>query len=323
MKERLTVSYPKTGSENSEDAELLLALNYDPIRDDLSQPCIAKLNFIMRQILNLLLGFSLEDAIDYLKKRVIIIDRSPYKHRYADVEADKAGYKALLSLTDELMANVFTQVLSKEIFPNLDTMVAFGGSACDYFLDLFPERTIQEEHCVHPQVIVNSRTTFEQRRTMVEILTASLSKATGVKPSRQFTPLELDETIFVSAVPTWVRIARSVEGRALNRIFRRDAIIGMKIRILSLAPLDDEVRDRIDTMSHHELGLWIHHHEIAKKQVRLAEAEQAKAKRLAEAEQAKAKRKEAGTIFLRRVDELKAYKEKHNNLNVQRRVMIL
>jgi hypothetical protein len=154
---------------------------------------------------------------------------------------------------------------------------------------------------------------------MVEILTASLSKATGVKPSRQFTPLELDETIFVSAVPTWVRIARSVEGRALNRIFRRDAIIGMKIRILSLAPLDDEVRDRIDTMSHHELGLWIHHHEIAKKQVRLAEAEQAKAKRLAEAEQAKAKRKEAGTIFLRRVDELKAYKEKHNNLNVQRR----
>ena len=155
--------------------------------------------YSMREILVLLLGFSLEDAIDYLKKRVIIIDRSPYKHRYyADVEADKAGYKALLSLTDELMAKVFTQVLSKEIFPNLDTMVAFGGSACDYFLDLFPERTIQEEHCVHPQVIVNSRTTFEQRRTMVEILTASLSKATGVKPSRQFTPLELDETIFVS-----------------------------------------------------------------------------------------------------------------------------
>jgi hypothetical protein len=330
---RLTVSYPKTGSENPEDAELLLALNYEPIRDELSQPCIATLNFIMRQILNLLLGFSLEDAIDYLKKRVIIIDRSPYKHRYyADVEADKAGYKALLSLTDELMAKVFTQVLSKEIFPNLDTMVAFGGSACDYFLDLFPELTIQEEHCVHPQVIVNSRTTFEQRRTMVEILTASLSKATGVKPSRQFTPLELDETIFVSAVPTWVRIARSVEGRALNRIFRRDAIIGMKIRILSLAPLDDEVRDRIDTMSHHELGLWIHHHEIAEKQVRLAEAEQAKAKRLAEAEQAKAKRlaeaeqakakrlakrQEATDKFLFRVDELKAHKEKHNHLNIQ------
>ena len=127
-----------------------------------------------------------------------------------------------------------------------------------------------------------------------------------MKPSRQFTPLELDETIFVSAVPTWVRIARSVEGRALNRIFRRDAIIGMKIRILSLAPSDDEVRDRIDTMSHHELGLWIHHHEIAEKQVRLAEA-----KRLLE--------KEADTKFLRRVDELKAYKEKHNNLNVHKR----
>jgi hypothetical protein len=128
----LTVSLPKTGAENPEDAKLLLALNYEPLRDELSQPCIAELNFIMRQILNLLLGFSLEDAIDYLKKRVIIINRSPYKQRYADVEADKAGYKALLSLTDELMAKVFTQVLSKEIFPNLDTMVAFGGSACDF-----------------------------------------------------------------------------------------------------------------------------------------------------------------------------------------------
>jgi hypothetical protein len=99
-----------------------------------------------------------------------------------------------------------------------------------------------------------------------------------------------------------VRLARSLEARALNRIFRRDAIIGMKNRILSLVPLNDEVRDRIDTMSHNELGLWIHHHEIA-------EAEQAKAKRLLE--------KGADTKFLSRVDELKAFKEMHGHLNVR------
>ena len=52
-------------------------------------------------------------------------------------------------------------------------MVAFGHPACDYFLDLFPERTIQEEHCVHPEVIVKRQTTSKQRQTIIEILTAS------------------------------------------------------------------------------------------------------------------------------------------------------
>jgi len=112
----LTVSYPKTGSENPEDAELLLALNYEPIRNDRSQPCIAELNFIMHTILVKLLGFRPEAATEYLIKRVIIIDRSPYKHRYLDVQADKAGYNELLSLTDELMAKVFDQVFQKRTF---------------------------------------------------------------------------------------------------------------------------------------------------------------------------------------------------------------
>ena len=53
--------------------------------------------------------------------------------------------------------------------------------------------------------------------------------------------------------------AKRVETRALNAIIERYAIAGMKNEILGLAPLDDAVREQIDTMSHRELGLWIHH----------------------------------------------------------------
>ena len=69
--------YPKTGSENPEDAKLLIALNYEPIRDNLLQPCIAELKFIMHTILVLLLGFKPEHATEYLNKRVIIINKVP------------------------------------------------------------------------------------------------------------------------------------------------------------------------------------------------------------------------------------------------------
>ena len=53
-------------------------------------------------------------------------------------------------------------------------------------------------------------------------------------------------------------IAKGVETRALNKIFKRHAIAGMKNEILSLAPLGDVVREQIDTMSLDELALWIH-----------------------------------------------------------------
>ena len=162
-------------------------------------------------------NFFAEAATEYLNKNVIIIDRSPYKHGYLDVQADKAGYNKLLSLTDELMAEVFDLlVLSEEICPNLNTMVAFGHPACDYFLDLFPEQTIREEHCVHPEVIVKRQTTSNQRQTIIEILTTSLSMATGVEPSRQLTPLELDETIFVSHVTAEERHAKAEKTRQHN-----------------------------------------------------------------------------------------------------------
>jgi len=246
----LAPSYPKTGAENPEDAEFLIALNYEPIRDDLSQPCIAELKFISYRILVLLLRFEPEAATEYLNKRVIIINRSPYKQRSPDVTVDKVGYNELLILTDELMAEVFNQVLSKEIFPNLNTMVAFGQPACDYFLDLFPERTIQEEHCVHPEVIVKRQTTSKQRQTIIEILTSSLSMATGVEPSRQFTPLELDETIFASRVTPEERAAKAAKTRQRNRCI----LAVLRAHIRSNSDLEEGV---VNSMTKDECADWI------------------------------------------------------------------
>jgi hypothetical protein len=85
--------------------------------------------------------------------------------------------------------------------------------------------------------------------------------STGVNPSRTLLLDELNDAIFVSAVPTAERIAKSVETRALNRIRDRIAKAGMKEEILRLAPSDDEVREEIDLMSLRELGLWIHGYE--------------------------------------------------------------
>jgi len=246
----LTVSYPKTGAENPEDAEFLIALNYEPSRDDLSQPSIAALKFIMYRILVLLLRFEPERATEYLNKRMIIINRSPYIQRSLDVKADKAGYNELLTLTDELMVEVFDQVLSKEIFPNLNTMVAFGQHACDFFLDLYPERTIQEGPCVHPEVIVKRQTTSVQRHTIIETLTTSLSMATGVVPSRQFTPLELDETIFASRVPTSERIAKGVKTKRRNT-----AILAvLRAHVRSNSDLEEGV---VNSMTKDECADWI------------------------------------------------------------------
>ena len=246
----LTVSYPKTGAENPEDAEFLIALNYEPSRDDLSQPSIAALKFIMYRILVLLLRFEPERATEYLNKRMIIINRSPYIQRSLDVKADKAGYNELLTLTDELMVEVFDQVLSKEIFPNLNTMVAFGQYACDFFLDLYPERTIQEGPCVHPEVIVKRQTTSVQRHTIIETLTTSLSMATGVVPSRQFTPLELDETIFASRVPTSERIAKGVKTKRRNT-----AILAvLRAHVRSNSDLEEGV---VNSMTKDECADWI------------------------------------------------------------------
>ena len=246
----LTPSYPKTGAENPEDAEFLIALNNEPIRDDLSQPCIAELKFISYRILVLLLGFEPEAATEYLNKRVIIINRSPYKQRSLDVKVDKVGYEELLTSTDELMAEVFDQILSKEIFPNLNTMVAFGQHAGDFFLDLYPERTIQEGHCVHPEVIVKRQTTSEQRHTIIEILTTSLSMATGVVPSRQLTPLELDETIFASRVTPKQRAAKAAKTRQRNRCI----LAVLRAHIRSNSDLEEGV---VNSMTKDECADWL------------------------------------------------------------------
>ena len=108
----LTVSYPKTGSENPEDAKLLLALNYEPIRDDRLQP-YSRTQFYHAYDSCKVVRIQTGGCNRVSEQRVIIIDRSPYKHRYLDVQADKAGYSKLLSLTDELMAEVFDQVFQK------------------------------------------------------------------------------------------------------------------------------------------------------------------------------------------------------------------
>ena len=72
-------------------------------------------------------------------------------------------------------------------------------------------------------------------------------------------------------------------------IIERNAIVGMKLEILSLATLDDEVREQIDMMSLRELGLWIHHND---KRLKEAEAKEEEAKR-ATCEKRKAKEVQA------------------------------
>jgi len=115
--------------------------------------------------------------------------------------------------------------------------------------------------------------------------------ATGVNPSRTLSLDELNDAIYVSAVPTAERIAKRVETRAINRIRDRIAKAGMKEEILRLAPSDDEVREEIDMMSLRELSLWIHHNgkrlekaakeaaAAAKKQAREAKKEEEEAKK--------------------------------------------
>ena len=115
--------------------------------------------------------------------------------------------------------------------------------------------------------------------------------ATGVIPYRPLTRIELDDAIFVSAVPTVVRIARAVETRAFNRIRDRIALAGMKEEILRVAPSDDKVREMIDTMSLRELGLWIHHNDKRlEKAAKEAAAAAAAAKKQARAQVAQEKK---------------------------------
>ena len=250
------------GSKTPGGCSMLFCLNYEPKRNDNLQPSIATLMHIAHIILEGPLGYTKEAAGQFLESDCSIADRSPFKFVYTFVNANKknkAWYKQIQTETDAIMKEVYEQVIP--MLPNLKAAVVFGGDAFDFFsgIDCLSPYLVQQVSCPHSQIALNKQATSEQRDTFIGILTDSLSMATGVNPTRPLTLDELNDAIFVSPVPTSVRIAKGVETRALNVIIKRNAIVGMKIEILNLAPLDDEVREEIDTMSLRELGLWIHH----------------------------------------------------------------
>ena len=256
------------GSKTPGGCSMLFCLNYEPKRNDNLQPSIATLMHIARIILEGPLGYTKEAAVQFLESECSIADRSPFKFDYAFIHANKVNrdrYKEIQAKTDPIMKELFEQVIP--MLPNVKAAVVLGSDGFDFFtgIDCLSPYLVQTVPCPHSQIVYNNHATSEQRDTFIGILTDGLSMATGVIPSRSLTFNELNDAIFVSQVPTSVRIAKGVETRALNAIFKRNAIGGMKREILGLAPLDDEVRERIDTMSHRELGLWIHHFTAAEK----------------------------------------------------------
>ena len=282
------------GSKTPGGGSLLFALNYGPDRNDTLQPSIAKLMRIARIILVGSFGYTKEAAEQYLESETDVANRSPFKFGYTFINANKknkAWYKEIQDKTDPIMKELYELIFPK--LPRLKAVVAFGREGFAFFsdIDCISPYLVQTVSCPHPQVPYNNHATSEQRDAFIGILTDALSLATGVNPSRTLLLDELNDAIFVSAVPTAERIAKSVETRALNRIRDRIAKAGMKEEILRLAPSDDEVREEIDLMSLRELGLWIHHNgkrlekaakeaaAAAKKQAREAKKEEEAAKK--------------------------------------------
>jgi hypothetical protein len=116
---------------------------------------------------------------------------------------------------------------------------------------------------------------------------AALEKSTGLVAVGVPTKDDLNKIFTVSKVTPEERSRRSVETRVINRIIDRIAIPGMKEEILRLAPSDDEVREKIDTMSLRKLGLWIHHNgKHLEKEAAAAKKQAEEAKKRAEEEKA-------------------------------------
>lgn len=95
-------------SQNPLDCKLVCALNYYPKRPNNWQPSIGKL----------------EECGVWI---------------YLYVQTKEAWLKELLSETDGPMSEVFTQVFTRELFPNLEAMITLEGPADVYFTPLFPD----------------------------------------------------------------------------------------------------------------------------------------------------------------------------------------
>ena len=249
------------GSQNPGECKLAIVLSYHPNRDD-GQPCLVMIVRIIYMILTVVFLCSAEYATLFLSNNVVILNRCPYGLDYLHVQANRAWYEALLAETDGPMKEVISRVLL--MFPQLGAVLALGDSAYEFVSSMVSAGQLsesnvpQEESSPHPQIHENKFTTLTQLRTTMADFIAALEKATGLVAVGVPTKDDLNKIFTVSKVTPEERSRRSAETRALNRIIDRIATPRMKEEILRLAPSDDEVREKIDTMSLRELGLWIH-----------------------------------------------------------------
>jgi hypothetical protein len=242
---RLTVADPEFGSKDLRKAKLMVGLNYFPLRTGSYQPCIEKLELIMRLILVEVLKLTKEAADEFVRDCVVYVNRCPFALDYTFVQANKAWYNALLSKTDGLMAEMLSQVFNEETCPELKAVIACGKSAFPFFsseLD-FSDLTIQEDCTPHPQIFVNRQPTYRQRAAAVEDFTAALSLATGVQRSGHLTADHLDQISVVSVVLEKERRAKAGLTRRRNTIIlkemrglidSRTQSLGMDVKSMSI-----------------------------------------------------------------------------------------
>ena len=315
------VALPYTTAKSLTDVKLVVGWFFLPARDD-CQPCRDEMEVVILKMLMWKLGCSLSKAEKFVRNHILWVDMTPFvlpwnafqsnrrrsriDERFHVGRYELTGKKndhvkhceSLLSMTNDSVIAAYNKFFSPHNFPSFTVAMILGAQRqVDFFknIPLFSRCMYPQDGLItHPQKYVNKFTTDEERTASLAQILPAIATAVNMPMPSPITVEEAKGYIFVSSVSTTKeRITKGVETRALNSIFERNAIVGMKIEILDLAPLDDEVRERIDTMSHRELGLWIHHNgKRLKEEAAAAKKLVKEAKKLAEA----AKKEDAITI---------------------------
>jgi hypothetical protein len=160
-------------------------LSFEPLRDDVEDPCKTLLQTTIWKMLVKDYNLSSSEAISYVAN-IAWFERVPYKLPYdADRSGNQKEFQVILDNTDPDMKVIHEQVIKS--LPNLKSGLVLGNRGTEYFIDevIVPgpilSHQLDGKNLTHPEIFVCNRACTDERISLLNAMSGFLAKMLGVE----------------------------------------------------------------------------------------------------------------------------------------------